>query len=204
MIISCVILCLLAYLIGSIPVGLLLGRLMGLGDIRQQGSGNIGATNMVRAGGKMPGALTLLLDAGKGVLAVQLTFWLLSWFDSVSGLCVLLTGIFAVTGHIFPVWLKFKGGKGVATTIGVLLAWHWLTGLAFIGIWLATFMLKRVSSLAALSAALLTPLAACLIPDHYGAIAVSVLSLLLFYSHRENIRRLLKGEEHAFRGNSQS
>jgi len=176
------------YLAGSIPFGLLLTRLAGLGDVRKIGSGNIGATNVLRTGRKGLAALTLLLDALKGALAAAIAgLW------SVE--LAMAAGFFAFIGHLFPVWLNFKGGKGVATYIGVLVAFAWQAALAFAAIWLAVAFLSRYSSLAALVAAVATPLVlyALGMPDVAGLFAV--MSALILYRHRENIQRLRLGTE---------
>lgn len=181
------------YLLGSIPFGLVLTRVAGLGDIRQIGSGNIGATNVLRTGRKDLALATLLLDSFKAGLAALL-FWRL--FDHNIGM---IAGAAAFFGHCFPVWLGFKGGKGVATYAGLLIFATW-QGLA-IGapVWLAVFAISRISSLAALSAALLVPVGAALLgasPFTVGVLAM--LTCLVFWTHRANIARLLKGEEPRF------
>jgi glycerol-3-phosphate acyltransferase PlsY len=176
------------YLLGSIPFGLLLTRLAGMGDIRAIGSGNIGATNVLRTGNKGLAALTLLLDGGKGAAAALLMG---QWGPDYA----LLAGLFAVVGHDFPIWLKFRGGKGVATTIGVLLALAWPVGLIACGVWLATALIFRISSLAALVALAVSPLAMVWLADGSRAVIAALLALLAFARHHANIRRLLKGEE---------
>lgn len=181
-----------AYLLGSIPCGLVLSKLMGEGDIRNIGSGNIGATNALRTGNKKLAALTLLGDLFKGTLAVLFALWLLPQAAAAAG-------VFAVLGHVFPVWLRFKGGKGVATALGVLLGLAPLAFLATVATWLAVFKWKRISSLAALVAFALAPLYTFFSGQMTDALAVLVLTLLIFFTHRSNISRLLKGEENSFR-----
>jgi len=176
------------YLLGSIPFGLLLTRMTGKGDIRSIGSGNIGATNVLRTGSKGLAALTLLLDGGKGAAAALLMG---HWGSDYA----LLAGLFAVVGHDFPIWLKFQGGKGVATTIGVLLALAWPVGLIACGVWLATALVFRISSLAALVALAASPLLMVWLADGSRAVIAALLALLAFARHYANIRRLFKGEE---------
>ena len=182
--------CIFGYLLGSIPFGLLLTRAAGYGDIRAIGSGNIGATNVLRTGNKKLALLTLLLDGGKGAAAVLIV----NYFgqDNAS----LFAGLFAVIGHMFPVWLKFRGGKGVATTLGTVFACAPLAGLVACAIWLITALAFRYSSLAALTALLLTPPVAQFI-YHDAALAgvCSIMAFLVWTRHRANIRRLLTGEE---------
>jgi glycerol-3-phosphate acyltransferase PlsY len=143
------------YLVGSIPFGIVIARLFGLGDLRQIGSGNIGATNVLRTGNKLAAALTLLLDAGKGGLAVLVARLVIGQDDAAQ-----LAGLASFVGHLFPVWLRFKGGKGVATFLGVLLALHWPVGLTACAIWLIAAVLSRMSSLGALAAAIVAPIVA--------------------------------------------
>jgi acyl phosphate:glycerol-3-phosphate acyltransferase len=182
------------YLLGSIPFGYLLTRAAGLGDVRSVGSGNIGATNVLRTGHKGLAALTLLLDALKGTAAVLIGHWI-GAAGGVAILASLLAGLAAFLGHVFPVWLGFRGGKGVATYIGVLLGVDWRAALAFCGIWLLVALLTRYSSLSALIAALITPIGLFAFADHATALLAAVLSALLIYKHRTNIRRLAAGEE---------
>jgi acyl phosphate:glycerol-3-phosphate acyltransferase len=182
------------YLLGSIPFGVLVTRLAGLGDLRSIGSGNIGATNVLRTGHKGLAALTLLLDALKGTAAVLIGHWI-GAAGGVAILASLLAGLAAFLGHVFPVWLGFRGGKGVATYIGVLLGVDWRAALAFCGIWLLVAVLTRYSSLSALIAALITPIGLFAFADHATALLAAVLSALLIYKHRTNIRRLAAGEE---------
>ncbi|MFI4989033.1 MAG: glycerol-3-phosphate 1-O-acyltransferase PlsY [Alphaproteobacteria bacterium] len=176
------------YLLGSIPFGLLLTRLAGLGDIRAIGSGNIGATNVLRTGNKALAALTLLLDGGKGAAAVLLG-------DRLGPDIAVLAGGGAVVGHLFPLWLGFKGGKGVATGLGVLLAAAFPAGLAACATWLAVAALFRYSSLAALVAFALSPLYGWLLGNPQIAQLAAFVAVLVFLRHLGNIRRLLKGEE---------
>jgi glycerol-3-phosphate acyltransferase PlsY len=184
----------IGYLLGSIPFGYLLTRAAGLGDVRNVGSGNIGATNVLRTGHKGLAALTLLLDALKGTAAVLIGHWI-GAAGGVAILASLLAGLAAFLGHVFPVWLGFRGGKGVATYIGVLLGVDWRAALAFCSIWLLVALLTRYSSLSALIAALITPIGLFAFADHATALLAAVLSALLIYKHRTNIRRLAAGEE---------
>ncbi len=181
------------YLAGAVPFGLLLSRAMGFGDIRKMGSGNIGATNVLRTGHKGMAAATLVLDGGKGALAVLLAA---AWLpDTLGQDAALLAGAGAVIGHVFPVWLRFRGGKGVATTMGVLLAVSWPTGLAVIGTWLAVAMVGRFSSLAAICAMALAPAFAWWLADPRQAVLALALGVLVVVMHRTNIARLVSGEE---------
>ena len=177
------------YLLGSTPFGLVLTRLAGLGDIREIGSGNIGATNVLRTGRKDLAALTLILDAGKAGMAA-LFFWVV--FSKTAGL---IAGAAAFLGHCYPVWLRFKGGKGVATFVGTVLAVSWPVGLITIGSWLAAFALFRISSLGALVAAALTPIAAFALGQRDVAAMTLFLALLIYWRHHANIARLIRGEE---------
>ena len=177
------------YLFGSIPFGLVLTRLAGLGDIREIGSGNIGATNVLRTGRKDLAAATLLLDAGKAGIAAAVFGLLLG---STAGL---VAGAAAFIGHCFPVWLKFEGGKGVATYIGTMLVVFWPVGLTVIGTWLVMAAIFRISSLSALAGALAAPVAAWLFGRPDVAVMAAVLTVLIYGLHRANISRLLKGEE---------
>jgi acyl phosphate:glycerol-3-phosphate acyltransferase len=184
----------LGYLLGSIPFGLLLTHAAGLGDVRMIGSGNIGATNVLRTGHKGLAALTLVLDALKGTLAVYVGYRV----GAAGGIAILasmLAGLAAFVGHIFPVWLRFHGGKGVATYLGVLLGVSWAAGLVFCGIWLAVAFLTRYSSLSALVAALIVPLALLVLGNAPAALLTALLSALLIYKHRTNIKRLAAGQE---------
>jgi glycerol-3-phosphate acyltransferase PlsY len=181
------------YLLGAVPFGIVIARLFGLGDLRQIGSGNIGATNVLRTGNKFAALLTLLLDSGKGAIAVGLTFLLTP--ESQAAHAMLAAGFWAVVGHNFPIWLKFKGGKGVATTLGVLLATAWPVGLAAIATWLATAAIFRYSSLAALIALAAAPAYAWYFATPQHAILAGLLAVLAWVRHHQNIRRLIKGEE---------
>jgi glycerol-3-phosphate acyltransferase PlsY len=180
---------LLGYLLGSIPFGLLLTQAAGLGDIRRIGSGNIGATNVLRTGNKALAAATLLLDGLKGAAAVLLA----AWFGGPQA--VLWAGIGAVIGHSFPVWLRFKGGKGAATSYGVLIAAAWPVGLAAGAIWLAMAAATRKSSLAALTSFALAPVFAAVLANLTVVKLALVIAVLVFARHHENIRRLLSGTE---------
>jgi glycerol-3-phosphate acyltransferase PlsY len=178
----------LGYLLGAIPFGLVLTRLAGLGDIRAIGSGNIGATNVLRTGNKGLAAATLLLDGGKGAAAVLLG-------NLFGPDMALLAGAGAFLGHLFPVWLKFRGGKGVATALGILLAMAWPVGILACLTWLATAALFRFSSLAALVAAAAAPVYAYFLADMQRVEFAAFLAVLIFIRHQANIRRLAKGEE---------
>lgn len=210
------------YLLGSIPFGLLLTRAAGLGDVRKIGSGNIGATNVLRTGNKKLAALTLLLDGLKGTAAVLVGVGLGAWFaseiQSANGPLIsnpasvelvvakaraqslvlatgLVGGLGAFIGHVFPIWLGFKGGKGVATYIGVLIGVAWPAALVFAVTWLATAWLTRFSSLSALVATFVAFLYLTFTGGPFVAPVVALLSALLFWTHRENIRRLRAGTE---------
>lgn len=182
-----------AYLLGSIPFGLLLTKAAGLGDIRGIGSGNIGATNVMRTGRRGLGIATLVLDAGKGFLAVWLAHRM---YD---GDAALIAGLAAVLGHVFPAWLKFKGGKGVATALGVIFALNASAGLIACGAWLAVFSMTRYSSLSSLAAAAAAAGTAYALDTPAPALLFLALALLIAYTHRGNIQRLLAGREHNFR-----
>ncbi len=181
---------LLAYLFGSIPFGLIITQAMGLGDIRKIGSGNIGATNVLRTGRKGPAAATLLLDALKGAAAVLLGFY------AAGDVGVLVCGVMAVLGHLFPVWLKFRGGKGVATGLGVLIAASPLSGLACCAIWAITAKLLKMSSASALAALLAAPFLVWAISGSGPLILLAAITAALVWArHHENIARLLAGTE---------
>jgi len=177
------------YVLGSMPFGLVLCRLAGLGDIRKIGSGNIGATNVLRTGNKFLAALTLILDSGKGAIAVLIAVFI---FGANAGL---IAGCAAVIGHNFPLWLKFKGGKGVATTLGTLLAISWPIGVASLIIWLLMAALFRMSSLAALVSLAAAPVVAWVMDEPMIAVAALALAVLSIIRHRENIKRIVKGTE---------
>lgn len=185
------------YLLGSIPFGVIATRLGGAGDVRSIGSGSIGATNVLRTGRKDLALITLLGDGGKGAVAVLLA-WLMARSNpgvSESSLIALAAGA-AFLGHLFPVWLKFKGGKGVATFFGTLLAAAWPVGLVSAATWLIVAGLFRISSLAGLAAVAMAPLIALLLGlPHAIALLSLFMALLVFIRHEPNIRRLLRGEE---------
>jgi acyl phosphate:glycerol-3-phosphate acyltransferase len=185
------------YLLGSIPFGILATKLGGAGDLRAIGSGNIGATNVLRTGRKDLALITLVGDGGKGALAV-LVAWLITRDGTTEAQALLtaLAGGSAFLGHLFPVWLKFKGGKGVATFFGTLLAAAWPVGLAAGATWIAMAFLFRISSLSALTAAALAPIYVYVFgwPDPIAALAL-FMGVLIYIRHHENIRRLLKGQE---------
>lgn len=184
------------YLLGSIPFGLILTRLAGLGDVRKIGSGNIGATNVLRTGHKGLAALTLVLDALKGTAAVLIAHEVGGAHFGTAILSGLLAGLGAFLGHLFPVWLNFRGGKGVATYIGVLLGLLWPAALIFCGIWIGVALLTRYSSLSALLASIVTPVAALAVfDDRPVALVAAIMTVLLLWKHRSNIERLLRGEE---------
>ena len=183
---------LIAYLIGSISSAILVCNLMGLPDPRTEGSGNPGATNVLRVGGKKAAAITLIGDMFKGLLPVLAASLL-----QVTPLTLALTGLAAFLGHLYPVFFGFRGGKGVATMLGVLFGFHGLVGAATAGTWLLIAKGFKISSLAALIATLLAPLYVWLIigPSRELILTTAVMTLLLFWRHRSNIQRLLSGEE---------
>ncbi|WP_432450440.1 glycerol-3-phosphate 1-O-acyltransferase PlsY [Aliiroseovarius marinus] len=186
------ILCLVAlggYLLGSVPFGIVMARLFGLGDLRQIGSGNIGATNVLRTGNKLAALLTLIGDAGKGGGAVLIARALFAE-DAAQ-----LAGFTAFLGHCFPVFLGFKGGKGVATWLGTMLALAFPLGLAACALWLVTALVFRISSLAALVAAALSPVVAAIFGWHSMVLISVALGALIFHRHRANIARIKSGEE---------
>ncbi len=176
------------YVFGSVPVGIIVSRVFGLGDLRQIGSGNIGATNVLRTGSKLAAALTLLGDAAKGFVPV----WLfLGWGD----LAAQLAGLGAFIGHCFPVWLRFRGGKGVATFLGVALGLHWPAFALTCLTWLVTAGVWRISSAAALVASLSAPLWLMLLQRWEAVLVVLILTVGVWLRHSSNIRRLIRGEE---------
>lgn len=179
----------LGYLLGSVPFGLLMARLFGLGDIRKIGSGNIGATNVLRTGNRLAAFLTLILDSGKGAAAVLIARAIAAE-DAAQ-----IAAFAAFLGHCYPVWLGFRGGKGVATFLGTLLALDPLTGLAACATWLAVALLFRISSLAALLAAALSPVWAVLLGRPEITLLTALLAALIWWRHRANIARLLRGAE---------
>ena len=179
----------IGYGLGSIPFGMVLARLMGLGNLREIGSGNIGATNVLRTGSKPAAALTLLLDGGKGAAAVLLA-------RAFAGEdAVMLAGFAAFVGHCYPVWLKFRGGKGVATFLGLWLALAWPVGIACCLTWLSAAAISRISSMGALAAAAASTLWAIALGYGHAFVPGILLTLLVFWRHRENIARLRVGTE---------
>ena len=184
---------LLAYLLGSIPFGIVLTRLAGAGDLRSIGSGNIGATNVLRTGRKGLAAATLLLDLAKGALAVAFGTWMLGTDSLVNGGAI--AGVAAFIGHCYPVWLRFAGGKGVATMMGVCVALAWPIGLVFAVVWIGILALTRISSAGGICAGLSAPLA-CIAFGRLDLFApVASMALILLWRHRANVGRLLRGEE---------
>ena len=179
---------LLGYLLGSIPFGLILTRLFGAGDIRQIGSGNIGATNVLRTGRKELAAATLLLDAAKGFAAVAIAEALWPGHG-------VLAAATAFLGHVYPVWLKFRGGKGVATMMGIVLALNWPCGLIYALVWLGVLAAFRFSSLAGMTAAISAPVSAAFFSAFDIVLLLLALALLILWKHRDNIDRLLSGTE---------
>ena len=179
----------IGYVLGSIPFGLLLSAAAGEGDIRKIGSGNIGATNVLRTGRKELAIITLLLDAGKAAAAILFVQATIGFPYS------LIAGAMALVGHCFPIWLKFKGGKGVATFFGGLVAACWPVGLIAMAIWLTAAIIWRMSSLSALIAAACGPILAFLMGEPLTAYMAAFMTVIIFIRHRENIGRILKGEE---------
>jgi acyl phosphate:glycerol-3-phosphate acyltransferase len=179
---------LIGYLLGSIPFGMILTRAFGAGDLRSIGSGNIGATNVLRTGRKGLAAATLLLDMAKGAAAVCIA-------RMISPELALIGGVGAFLGHLYPVWLKFRGGKGVATMLGIALAFHWPVGLVFALVWLGALAVTRISSVSGMAAAASAPLTALALGDGRAALIFAALALLVLGKHRENIQRLIAGTE---------
>ncbi|MGZ2256709.1 glycerol-3-phosphate 1-O-acyltransferase PlsY [Roseobacter sp. A03A-229] len=187
---------LLGYLLGSIPFGMVLARIMGLGNLRDIGSGNIGATNVLRTGSKTAAALTLLLDGGKGVIAVLLAR-AFGGEDTAQ-----IAGLMAMLGHCYPVWLRFKGGKGVATFLGIVLALAWPVGIGCCLAWLAGAATSRISSMGALFAAAASSPLMVFTGHPEGLFLAIALTLLVFWRHRANIARLRAGTEPTIGGKS--
>lgn len=179
---------LLGYAFGSIPFGLILAKLAGKGDIRQQGSGNIGATNVLRTGSKWLAAATLLLDLGKGLVPVLLAY---RYFPQDVG----WAAISAVIGHCFPIWLGFKGGKGVATNAGVCFGLAWQLGVIYAIVWIAVLAITRISSLAGMAAVVAAAIAAAIFGWTALLIVLAIIAVLVIWLHRENIKRLVAGTE---------
>lgn len=177
------------YLLGSIPFGLLLTRVAGLGDVRKIGSGNIGATNVLRTGRKDIAFLTFLFDMLKGTAAVLIANAV--WSGTLAG----VAGAGAFIGHILPIWLGFRGGKGVATFLGVTLGLYWPAGIAFMLVWLGMAFAFRFSSLAALAASIVAPIVVLVLGEPLWGLILAALALILWLRHAANIRRLLAGEE---------
>tara|TARA_B110000444_G_scaffold235447_1_gene246481 strand:+ start:55 stop:633 length:579 start_codon:yes stop_codon:yes gene_type:complete len=178
----------IAYLMGSIPFGFLLTKVFLKKDIREIGSGNIGATNTLRTGNKLIGFSTLILDISKAFIPILYIKFYYSEFIYIASLCAFL-------GHVFPVWLKFKGGKGVATYVGILFAINIYLGLIFIITWLITFLLSKFSSLSSLTASIVIPVYLLFFTQFNQVIFFSIMFVLIFYTHRENIKRLKNKEE---------
>ena len=183
-----IIACVASYLMGSIPFGLLLTKFFLKKDIREIGSGNIGATNVLRTGNKLIGYTTLILDITKAIIPVIYVKINFPEFIYLVSLCVFL-------GHVFPIWLKFKGGKGVATYVGILFSINILLGFIFIGCWGLIFLITRYSSLSSIIAALSIPVYVLIIYDTKNVIFFTIMFVLIFYTHRENIKRLINREE---------
>lgn len=178
------------YLLGSVPFGILIARAMGLGDLRKIGSGNIGATNVLRTGNKGAAAATLLLDGAKGALAVLLARWLTG-----DGGAMQIAALAAFVGHCYPVWLRFRGGKGVATFLGVLLALSWPVGLLCCGTWLFAALVSRISSVGALIAAMSSTIWMFFMARIDLLVTGTLLTALIYWRHRENLARLKAGTE---------
>lgn len=191
------------YLLGSVPFGLVLTRMAGLGDIRKIGSGNIGATNVLRTGRKDLALLTVLLDAFKAGIAAYIAFKLVSpqpivffgWYTQANIIAELIAGTCGVLGHNFPIWLKFKGGKGVSSTFGFFLFTCWPVALLALATWLIMAFTFKYSSLSAITAAVLVPVYAFFLTSPVYAIFYTAIALLVLYRHKGNIVRLIKGEE---------
>lgn len=186
---SMLIVAVLGYFLGSIPFGIVMARVFGLGDLRSIGSGNIGATNVLRTGNKLAAFLTLIGDAGKGALAVVLARIFIG--EGAAG----IAGLFAVLGHMYPVFLGFKGGKAVATFLGTVLVLSFPVGAAACATWLVVAAVFRYSSLAGLSAAVLSPIYALIFYHWHGAVVIAVMAILVWIKHRGNLARLRSGTE---------
>lgn len=176
------------YFLGSIPFGLILTKMSGAGDLRKIGSGNIGTTNVLRTGRKGLAAATLLLDIGKGALAILLAR---HFFESATA----LAGIGAFLGHLYPIWLKFRGGKGVATMLGIALAFFWPAGLSFAFVWLAAAAVSRYSSMGGMAGAITAPIIAGLCGQTSAMFLFAGMAVLVLWKHRDNIRRIIAGTE---------
>jgi glycerol-3-phosphate acyltransferase PlsY len=180
------------YLLGSIPFGVILTRLSGAGDLRQIGSGNIGATNVLRTGRKGLAAATLILDGAKGAAAVLLAR---HFVPGLGADAAMIAGAAAMIGHCYPVWLRFRGGKGVATLLGLSLALAWPIGVIFALVWLGTALLSRISSLGGMAGAVAAPIAALALGQQTYAVGLAALAVVVLWRHRENIARLRAGTE---------
>lgn len=185
----------IAYLLGSIPFGLIFTRLFGLGDVRNIGSGNIGATNVLRTGNKKVAAFTLLGDLLKGTVAVLIAQWGVNFTGVSSSFVVAIAGLCAFLGHIFPIWLHFKGGKGVATFIGVVLGLQWPCAIVFAIVWIIVAYLTRYSSLAALVGVVVIALYVSVLGNYDIAIIVAIMSAITIFRHKTNIVRLMNHTE---------
>lgn len=183
---------LMGYLLGSIPFGIILTRLFGAGDLRQIGSGNIGATNVLRTGRKELAAATLILDGAKGAVAVALARL---WLPESGPDGAMIAGAAAMIGHCYPVWLKFRGGKGVATLLGLSLALAWPIGVFFAAAWVGAALFTRISSLGGMVGAVAAPIAAAGLGHQAYAIGLAGLAAIVLWRHRENIARLRAGTE---------
>ncbi len=178
----------IGYLLGSIPFGLILTRMFGAGDLRKVGSGNIGATNVLRTGRKGLAAATLLLDMAKGAAALCIARMILPELALVGGFAAFL-------GHCYPVWLKFNGGKGVATMLGITLAFNWGVGLIFAGVWIGALALTRVSSISGMTAAVAASMAALIIFGWHPGKMLWLMAVIVLWKHRDNIARIRAGTE---------
>ena len=177
-----------SYLLGSIPFGILVSKVFGLGNLRDIGSGNIGATNVLRTGNKLAALITLILDGLKGVLVVVVARF-------ISEDAAITASIFVIIGHIYPVWLRFSGGKGVATFIGAILALSFVTGLLVCFIWIIIALVFRYSSLSAIVSSASAPIGVFLFYDNEALVVTLFMTVLIWYRHKDNIRRLIDGSE---------